>query len=122
MSWRRTRPGKSPVRSDGASVGVLLADLHFPANRSLKDKRAPLHSLRDVVQGRFKASFSEVGGHEQWQVARVLITLAASSPGQAGERVDEIERYLFGREFEVARVLLKAVDPVETLWDIDLRE
>ena len=25
-----------------ACIGVLLAELHFPANRSLKDKRAPL--------------------------------------------------------------------------------
>ena len=33
----------------------------------------------------------------------VLIALAASSPAQAGERVDEIERYLFGREYEVSR-------------------
>ena len=74
------------------------------------------------MQRRFKASFSEVGGHEQWQLARVLIALAASSPAQAAERVDEIERYLFGREYDVARVLLKAVDPVETLWDIDSAE
>ena len=58
------------MRSSAASIGVLLAELHFPANRSLKDKRAPLHSLRDVVQRRFKASFSEVGGQEQWQRAR----------------------------------------------------
>jgi uncharacterized protein YlxP (DUF503 family) len=107
------------VRSDAASIAVLLADLHFPANRSLKDKRAPLRSLRDVLQGRFRASFSEVGGHEQWQVARVLIALAASSPAQAAERLDEIERYLYGREFEVARVVVKSVDPVDTLWDVD---
>ena len=38
---------------------------------------------------------------------------------QARERLDEIDRYLNGHEFEVARVLLKAVDPVETVWDTD---
>ncbi len=33
-----------------ACVGVYLAELHFPEARSLKDKRAPLKSLRDVRQ------------------------------------------------------------------------
>ena len=102
-----------------AHVAVLLAELHFPANRSLKAKRQPLTSLRDTVQHRFRASFAEVGGHETWQLAEVLVVLAASSGRQAGERLDEIDRYLHGREFEVSRVLVKSVDPVEDLWDTD---
>jgi uncharacterized protein YlxP (DUF503 family) len=109
---------KSRVRSD-ASIGVLLVDLHFPANRSLKEKRGPLSSLRDVVQRRFKASFSEVGGQDTWQTARVLIALAASSPGQAEERLDEIDRYLHALEYDVNRVVLRRVEVVESLWDID---
>ena len=40
-SSRPTRPGKSRVAAE-AYIGLLLADLHFPENRSLKDKRAPL--------------------------------------------------------------------------------
>jgi len=102
-----------------ACIGVLLAELYFPANRSLKDKRAPLASLRDVLHSRFRASFSEVGGHDAWQRARVLIVLAASSLQQARERLDDIDRYLHARDFEVARVLIKTTDTVETLWDID---
>ncbi len=118
MCWRPTRPEKSPVRSD-ACIGVLFAELHFPGNRSLKEKRAPLNSLRDVVQRRFKAAFSVTGGLDSWQRAEVLIVAAGSSLAQARERVDEIERYLHGREFEVSRTLLKAVEPVRSLWDID---
>ena len=91
------------MRSD-ACIGVLLAELHFPENRSLKDKRAPLASLRDIVQRRFKASFTVAGSTTtSWQRAEVLIVAAASSLAQARERVDEIERYLHGREFEVSR-------------------
>jgi uncharacterized protein len=118
MCSRPTRPAKSPVRSD-ASIGVLLADLHFPDTRSLKEKRAPLNSLRDVVQRRYRASFSEVGGQDTWQTARVLIVLAASSPRQADERLAEIDRYLHSREHDVSRVLLRQVEVVESLWDID---
>ena len=101
-----------------ACIAVLLADLHFPANRSLKDKRAPLASLRDALHARFRASFSEVGGHDTWQRARVLIVLAASSLQQARERLDDVDRYLHGRDFEVARVLLRTVDPVAARWDL----
>jgi uncharacterized protein YlxP (DUF503 family) len=116
MSLRPTRPGKSRVAGE-AYIGLLLADLHFPANHSLKGKRAPLASLRDVVTGRFKASFSEVGHHDTWQRARVLVVLAASSAGQARERIDDIDRYLHGQEFEVAQVIRKSVDTVEGEWD-----
>ena len=114
---KRTRPGKSPVAGDGW-VGVLLAELHFPANRSLKAKRQPLASLRDTVQRRFRASFSEVGHQDAWQLADVLVVLAASSGRQAGETIDEIERFLHGGdEYEVSRVIVKSVDPVDELWD-----
>jgi uncharacterized protein YlxP (DUF503 family) len=106
------------VRSD-ACIGVYLAELHFPEARTLKEKRAPLSSLRDVLQSRFRASYSEVGLQDAWQRARVLVVVAASSLQQTRERLDDIDRYLHGREFEVARVLIKTADPVDTVWDID---
>ena len=116
MCSRRTRPAKSPVRSD-ASIGVLLADLYFPGTRSLKEKRGPLTSLRDVVQRRFRASFSEVGGQDTWQTSRVLVVLAASSPRQADEQLAQVDRYLHGLDGDV-RVVLRTVEVVESLWDI----
>jgi uncharacterized protein YlxP (DUF503 family) len=106
------------VRPD-ACIGVLLAELHFPSSRTLKEKRAPLASLRDVVHARFHASFSEVGLQDAWQRARVLIVVAASSLQQTRERLDEIDRFLYAQEYEVARVLLKTADPVDTVWDFD---
>ena len=102
-----------------ACIGVLLAELHFPGSRSLKDKRAPLASLRDAVHTRFRASFSEVGLQDVWQRARVLIVFAASSLQQARERLDAVDRYLHGQEFDVSRVVLKTTDPVDVLWAID---
>ncbi len=102
-----------------ACIGVLLAELHFPQSRSLKEKRAPLASLRDAVRARFRASFSEVGLHDVWQRARVLVVLAASSLQQATQQIDEVDRYLHAQEYEVSRVLVKSTDTVDTLWDID---
>jgi hypothetical protein len=106
------------VRSD-ACIGVYLAELHFPEARTLKDKRAPLASLRDVLQSRFRASFSEVGLQDAWQRARVLVVVAASSLHHTRERLDDVDRYLHAQHYEVARVLLKTADPVDTVWDID---
>ena len=102
-----------------ACLGVLLAELHFPESRSLKEKRAPLASLRDAVHARFRASFSEVGLHDVWQRSRVLVVLAASSLQQAEQQIDEVDRYLHSREYEVSRVVLKSTDTVDALWDID---
>ena len=45
------------------------------------------------------------------------MVLAASSGRQASERIDEIDRYLHGRDFEVSRVFVKAVDAGRGLWD-----
>ena len=102
-----------------ACLGVYLAELSFPEARTLKDKRAPLASLRDVLQSRFRASFSEVGLQDAWQRARVLVVIAASSLQQTRERLDDIDRYLHAQAFEVARVLLKTSDSVDTVWDFD---
>jgi len=71
------------------------------------------------MQTRFRASFSEVGLQDAWQRARVLVVLGASSLQQARERLDDIDRYLHAQDFEVARVLLKTTDPVDTVWDFD---
>ena len=102
-----------------ACIGVYLAELHFPEARTLKEKRAPLKSLRDVLQSRFRASFSEVGLQDAWQRARVLVGIAASSLQQARERLDDVDRYLHAQHYDVARVLLKTADPVDTVWDFD---
>ena len=101
-----------------AHVGVLLAELHFPANRSLKDKRQPLSSACATrCSGATGRRSPRSGGQDSWQLAEVLVVLAASSGRQASERIDEIDRYLHGRDFEVSRVFVKSVDPVEDLWD-----
>lgn len=103
-----------------AALGLLLLELHFPANRSLKEKRAPLSSLRDTVQQRFRAAFSEVGHHDAWQRAAVLIVVASSSLAQAERHLAEVERYVHGRHnFEVSRTVVRSVDDVASIWDAE---
>jgi len=107
------------VRSE-AALGVLLLELHFPGNHSLKEKRQPLTSLRDVVQRRYRASFSEVAHQDVWQRSRILIAVAGSSMSQVEEQVANIERYIHGRDdFVVSMTMLRTVENVAALWDLD---
>lgn len=107
------------MRSE-AALGVLLLELHFPANHSLKEKRQPLTSLRDVVRRRYRASFSEVAYQDVWQRSRILIAVAGSSMSQAEEQVADIERYIHGRDdFVVSQTVLRTVETVAALWDLD---
>ncbi len=102
------------------TLGVLLLELRFPTSRSLKEKRGPLASLRDTVQQRFHAAFSEVGHHETWQRAMVLIVVASSSISQAERQVAEIERYVHSRhDYEVGRTLVRSIDDVASIWDTE---
>ncbi len=102
-----------------AALAVWLAELHFPENRSLKEKRGPLTSLRDVLQRRFRASFAEVSHQDVWQRAGILVVLAASSVAQAEVRLSEVERYVYGRDdLEVTATLVRAVDRVGAVWDV----
>jgi uncharacterized protein YlxP (DUF503 family) len=59
------------------------------------------------------------GTQDAWQRARVLVVIAASSLQQTRERLDDIDRYMHAQAFEVARVLLKTTDTVDTVWDFD---
>ena len=55
----------------GQSLFILLLrmELVIPDARSLKEKRAPLKSLKERIRGRFNVSIAEVGYHDKWQRA-----------------------------------------------------
>ncbi len=78
------------------AVGLLSVDLHFPAARSLKDKRAVLRSVKDRLR-KLNVSLAEVEYQDLWQRARLdIIAIAATRDGvdQSLETViSEIERH-----------------------------
>ena len=100
-------------------IGICQLDLLIGDSHSLKGKRRVLKQILARVKNKFNVSIAEVGDHDLWQRARVLIVLGASSPVQAGEQLDELDRYLHAQAFEVERVVLKTVDPVGAMWDFD---
>jgi uncharacterized protein len=85
-------------------VGILSAELHFPANGSLKGKRKELLSVKAQLQRRFGASVAEVDHHELWQRSRVTLSCVARGYRELEELLDGAERYLSGQPFELGQI------------------
>jgi uncharacterized protein YlxP (DUF503 family) len=85
-------------------VGILSAELHFPAAGSLKGKRRHVQSAKAQLQRRFGASVAEVDHHELWQRSRLTLSCVARAYREVEELLDGAERYLAGQEFELARI------------------
>jgi hypothetical protein len=96
-----TRRKKSSQAADGY-VGILAADIHFPENGSLKDKRQYLRSLKASLSRRLGASVAEVGYHDLWQRSRIILSLSSSSLPELERSLDMGVRYLESRDFQIA--------------------
>src|SRR5437588_11866296 len=90
-------------------VGILSAELHFPAAGSLKGKRKYVKSAKAQLQQRFGASVAEVDHHELWQRSRLTVSCVARDHRELQELLDGAERYLAGQEYELMRVERKIV-------------
>jgi uncharacterized protein YlxP (DUF503 family) len=86
-------------------VLALSLELHLPACRSLKDRRAAVRPILDGVRHRFRISAAEVGFQEKWQRARLGFAVVAGTEGQAVEVMDNVERFVWSfPEVEVGAI------------------
>jgi uncharacterized protein len=85
-------------------VAILTAELHFPEAASLKGKRHFVRSAKDTLRSRFGAAVAEVDHHDLWQRSRLTLSCVARDHHELQQLLDGAERYLGGREFELARV------------------
>ena len=92
-------------------VGILTVELHFPEAHSLKDKRQFVRSAKAQLQNRVGASVSEVDHHDVWQRALLTVACVARESGEVTRLLDEAERWLRSREWEVTRADRLVVDP-----------
>ena len=93
-------------------VGILSAELHFPASHSLKEKRHFLRSARQRLKN-MGAAVAEVDHHDVWQRSRVTLALVAREHRELERLLDEAERYLASQEWELGPVDRQVVDPDE---------
>jgi uncharacterized protein len=92
-------------------VGILTVELHFPEAHSLKEKRHFVRSAKAQLQNRVGASVSEVDFHDVWQRTRLTVACVAREHREVTRLLDEAERWLRSREWEVARTERLVVDP-----------
>ncbi len=91
-------------------VGILSAELHFPASGSLKDKRHFLRSAKARLQ-RMGAAVAEVDHHETWQRARLTLAFVTREHKELERLLDDAERYLGGQEWELGPIDRSVVSP-----------
>ena len=83
---------------------MLEVDLHIPAARSLKSKRAVLKPLLEGLRRRFSVAVAEVDHQDRWQRAGVAVAVAtvSGSAAHATEVLDACERFVWSHpEIEV---------------------
>ena len=72
--------------------GIARLELHVAQSRSLKEKRAVLHRIRDRLESRFRISVSEVDYQDLWQRAAVGVALVAHSEESARNALQAVRR------------------------------
>jgi uncharacterized protein YlxP (DUF503 family) len=72
--------------------GVARLELLVAQSRSLKEKRAVLHRIRDRLESRFKVSVSEVDHQDLWQRSAVGVALVAHSESSARNALQAVRR------------------------------
>jgi len=81
----------------GVHVAVVRLELHIPASRSLKEKRAALRPIVEGIRHRFRISVAEVGYQDTWQRALVGMAVVSDSYAHAVEVVDAVERWVWSK-------------------------
>lgn len=76
-------------------VLTLVVDLHLPACRSLKDKRAVVRSMVDGARRRYEVAGSETDCQDQWQRAELAFVGVAGSSGHVTRVIDALERFVW---------------------------
>ncbi len=78
-------------------VGVVLVELHIPASRSLKEKRAVVKPIVEGLRQRFALSVAEVAFQDKWQRALIGFAVVSGTYAHAAEVVDAAERWVWSR-------------------------
>jgi len=75
-------------------AAAVSFDLHVPASRSLKSKRAVVRPIVEGLRNRFHVSVAEVDHQDQWQRAEIAVAVVAESNRHLTEVLDAVERFV----------------------------
>ncbi len=81
------------------TFGLVVARLHLPQARSLKQKRRVVKGLIDRIHHRYRVSIAETDFHDVYQRAEIGIAIVHRSEHELERTLDAIRR-LFDMELE----------------------
>ena len=76
-------------------IGALVVELHFPACRSLKEKRSLLRPVIDGARSRFAVAVAEADFQDLHQRSLVEVAAAAAHESVVTDILDAVERYIW---------------------------
>jgi uncharacterized protein YlxP (DUF503 family) len=80
-------------------VGIVRIELHLPAARSLKDKRAVVRALKERIRHRTHAAVAEVDHQNLWQRAALGVAVVSGERRQVAELL-QAARQLVEQNYE----------------------
>ena len=72
-------------------VGVIKITFVLHGNRSLKEKRRVVRSVKDKLKKRFNVSVAEVADHDIHQRATIGVSVTSSDSAHAASQMAKIE-------------------------------
>lgn len=73
-----------------ALVGIVVAELHVPGARSLKDKRRVVKGLVERVHQRHRVSISETAHHDLHQRSQICIAAVGQNDQDIEQRMEAL--------------------------------
>ena len=71
-------------------IGVCTVELFLPSNRSLKDKRRIVKSLKDRMKQRFNISIAEIDDQDLWQKTVLGIACVGNDKSHINQTLDRV--------------------------------
>jgi uncharacterized protein len=75
-------------------AAAVCFDLHVPASRSLKAKRAAVRPIVEGLRHKYRVSVAEVDHHPQWQRAAIAVAVVAESDRQLHDVIENVRRFV----------------------------
>ncbi len=81
-----------PAPDEAIWTGVIRLSLEVPGSRSLKDKRGPVHRVRDRLRARRNLSVAEVGHLDHRSRAVLAVAAVSRDPSRLRATLDGVRR------------------------------
>ncbi len=76
-------------------VLALRIEVRIPISDSLKAKRSTITPIVEGARRRYRVASAEVGRQDDWHRAELGFAAVSGSVRQAGEIIDEVERFVW---------------------------